>query len=144
MGLLSEQDRQVVAQHLAALTQPVTILFFTQTIGAPDTVLVTKQILDEIGSLTDKITIEEVNLILDRDRAASYGIEHVPALVLLRAGADTGIRFLGAPAGYEFLSLIEALVLAGSDDSGLSADSKTLIAAHVREPLELLVFTTPT
>lgn len=151
MGLLSEQDRQVVAGHLGTIARPVTALFFTQTIGAPETVLVTKQILDEVAALTDRVTVEEVNLILDRDRAATYGVEHVPAIVLVRPPAregggveDTGIRFLGAPAGYEFMSLIEALILAGSDDSGLSAASKALIAAHVKEPLELLVFATPT
>ena len=152
MGLLSEQDRQVVARHLGTITHPVQALFFTQTIGAPETVLVTKQILDEIVALTDKVIVEEVNLILDRDRAAAYAVEQVPAIVLLRPSTtvretvweDTGIRFLGAPAGYEFMSLVEALILAGSADSGLSPDSKALIAAHVKEPLELLVFATPT
>jgi alkyl hydroperoxide reductase subunit AhpF len=144
MGLLSEQDRQVVARHLEAIAHPITALFFTQTIGAPETVLVTKQILDEVAGLTDKVTVEEVNLILERDRADAYAVEHAPAIVLQRDGDDTGIRFLGAPAGYEFMSLIEALILAGSDDSGLSADSKALIAAHVTEPMELLVFATPT
>lgn len=144
MALLSEQDRQTVASHLQAITQPVTVLFFTQTIGAPDTVLIARQILDEVAGLSDRITIEEVNLILDRERAAAYGVEQVPALVLLRGEEDTGIRFLGAPAGYEFMSLVEALILAGTADSGLTPESKALIAAHVKEPLELLVFATPT
>jgi alkyl hydroperoxide reductase subunit AhpF len=145
MGLLSEQDRRTVASHLQAMTQPVTVLFFSQTIGASETVLVTKQILDEVASLSDRITVEEVNVILDRDRAAAYGIEQAPAIVLLRGGQeDTGIRFLGAPAGYEFMALVEALILAGSGDSGLSAESRALIAEHVKEPLELLVFSTPT
>jgi alkyl hydroperoxide reductase subunit AhpF len=160
MGLLSEQDRQVVARHLGAIAHPVQALFFTQTIGASETVLVTRQILDEVAALSDKITIAEVNFILERDRAAAYGVEQVPAIVLLRRSAsraagpsdipvgtaweDTGIRFLGAPAGYEFMSLVEALILAGSDDSGLSPGSKALIAEHVKQPLELLVFATPT
>ena len=34
--------------------------------------------------------------------------------MLLRGEEDTRIRFLGAPAGYEFVSLIEALVMAGT------------------------------
>src|SRR5918992_1669200 len=115
MPLLSEQDRQTVARHLAVITHPVKILFFTQTIGAPDSVLVAKQVLDEIVSLNERITIEEVNLVLEKDRAALYGIEDIPAVVLLRGDDDTRIRFLGAPSGYEFMSLIEAVVLAGPD-----------------------------
>ena len=144
MALLSEQDRQTVATHLSAITHPVTFLFFTQTIGAPETVLIAKQVLDEVVSLCDRITLEEVNFVLDKDRAAQYGIEGVPALVVLRGQEDTGIRFLGAPAGYEFMSLIEAAVLAGTGESGLTADSKTLIAAQVTGPIEIRVFVTPT
>ena len=144
MALLSEQDRQTVAQHLAAIARPVKILFFTQTIGAPESVVVAKQVLDEIVSLHDLITLEEVNLILERERAALYGIEDVPAIVLLGGDDDTRIRFLGAPAGYEFMSLIEAIILAGTGESGLTPESKALIAAHAGGPLDIQVFVTPT
>jgi glutaredoxin-like protein len=144
MALLSDQDRQTVATHLAAITHPVAILFFTQTIGAPETALIARQVLDEIVGLNDRLTLEEVNFILEKDRAARYGIEDVPAIALLKGDEDTRIRFLGAPAGYEFLSLVEAVILAGTDDSGLAPESKALIAAHVASPLDILVFVTPT
>ena len=144
MALLSDQDRQTVQHHLAELTQPVTLLFFTQTIGAPDTALVAQQILDEVASLSDRVSVEEVNFILEKDRAARYGVEDIPAVVLLRNGEDTRIRFLGAPAGYEFMSLVEAVILAGTGDSGLTPESRRLIAEQVQAPLEILVFVTPT
>ena len=144
MPLLSEQDRQTVQRHLADIAQPVTLLFFTQTIGAPESALVARQILDEVAALSAHITVEEVNFVLEKDRAAQHGITDIPAVVLLRNGEDTRIRFLGAPSGYEFMSLVEALVLAGTGDSGLSAESRRLIAEQVHEPLEVLVFVTPT
>jgi glutaredoxin-like protein len=144
MGLLSEQDRQTVRTHLAGITDPVTLLFFTQTIGGPETTAVTKRILDELAGLSDRITVEEVNFILEKDRAAAYGISHVPAIAVLKGDADTRIRFLGAAAGYEFMSLVEAIVLAGGGDSGLSAQSKKLIADNVRSPIDIQVFVTPT
>lgn len=143
MTLLSEQDRTVVSARLAAIKSPVTVLVFTQTIDAPDTVLVAKQVLDEVTSLSDLISLEQVNFILEKERAAQYGIEGVPALVLLRGEEDSRIRFLGAPAGYEFVSLIEALVLAGTGESGLTPESKALVAAHVTTPTDILVFVTP-
>ena len=143
MALLSDQDRAVVSGHLAAITTPVTILFFTQTIDAPDTVLVARQVLDEVVSLNDQISLEEVNFVLDRERAAQFGIDGIPAVALLRGGEDTRIRFLGAPAGYEFMSLVEALILAGTGDSGLTAESKALIAENVTGPTDILVFVTP-
>src|SRR5262245_30801167 len=116
MALLSEPDREAVRLRLAAVQQPVTILLFTQTFGAPDSVRSAKQIADEVASLSDLISVDEVNLVLERDRAAQYGVEDVPAMALLRNGEDTRIRFLGAPSGYEFLSLLDAILLAGSGD----------------------------
>ena len=143
MPLLSDQDRQTVEGHLAAITRPVTLVFFTQTIAAPDTALVAKQILDEVASLNSLITVEEVNFVLARDRASQYGVEQIPAVVLLANGIDTRIRFLGAPSGFEFVSLVEAIILAGTGDSGLTAESRRLIAERIQAPLDVLVFVTP-
>ena len=144
MALLSEQDRQTVRGHLAVIDEPVRLLFFTQTFGAPDTVMIAKQVLDEIVGLCDHLTLEEVNFVLEQDRARQYGVEQIPTIVLLKGDQDTRIRFLGAPAGYEFMSLIEAVILAGTNDSGLTPDSRALVAEHVTEPLNIQVFVTPT
>ncbi len=144
MALLSEQDRQTVRGHLAVIEDPVRLLFFTQTFGAPDTVMIAKQVLDEIVSLNDHLSLEEVNFVLEQDRARQYGVEQIPTIVLLKGDQDTRIRFLGAPAGYEFMSLIEAVILAGTSDSGLTPESRALVATHVTTPLEIQVFVTPT
>ena len=144
MALLSEQDRQTVRGHLAVIEEPVRLLLFTQTFGAPDSVRVAKQVLDEIVSLCEHLTLEEVNFVLEQDRARQYGVEQIPTIVLLRGDQDTRIRFLGAPAGYEFMSLIEAVILAGTNDSGLTPDSRALVAEHVTTPLTIQVFVTPT
>ena len=144
MSLLSEQDRGVVRDHLARIQHPVTLLLFTQTIGAPETALIARQVLDELASLNDLIRVEEVNFVLEKDRAAQYGIDHIPAIVLLSNDTDTRMRFLGAPAGYEFMSLIEAVILAGTDDSQLDPQSRELIAANVNAPVDIHVFVTPT
>jgi glutaredoxin-like protein len=144
MALLSEQDRQTVRGHLAVIEEPVRLLFFTQTFGAPETVMIAKQVLDEIVDLNDHLTLEEVNFVLEQDRARQYGVEQIPTIVLLKGDQDTRIRFLGAPAGYEFMSLIEAVILAGTNDSGLTPDSRALVAEHVTEPLNIQVFVTPT
>jgi alkyl hydroperoxide reductase subunit AhpF len=144
VSLLSDQDRQVVREHLAAIQQPVTLLLFTQSIGAPETALLARQVLDELASLNELIRVEEINFVLERDRAEQYGIEHIPAIVLLSGDQDTRMRFLGAPAGYEFMSLIEAVLLAGTNDSRLLPESRALISANVTTPTDIQVFVTPT
>ena len=144
MPLLSDQDRQTVRDRLAGVSGPVTLLFFTQTFGAPDSVTAAGQILTEVASLNDHITVEEVNFILEPERAAAFGITDIPAIVVLRDGVDTRVRFLGAPSGYEFVSLVDAIAIAGGNDSGLSPASRALIAEHVTGPTEIMVFVTPT
>jgi alkyl hydroperoxide reductase subunit AhpF len=143
MALLSDQDRQVVRTHLSGLAHDVTLLLFTQTIGGPETAVIAKQILDELSGLSDRLTLEEVNVVLEKERAATFGIDKIPAIVVLRDGEDTRIRFFGAPAGYEFMSLVEAVILAGRDESGLTQDSRALLA-RVESPTTIDVFVTPT
>ena len=129
------------------MDRPVRLLFFTQTLGC-ETCLQTRQILDELPVLSDKITIEEVNFILEPEKATEYEIDRVPAIAVVGqddAGQerDSKIRFLGTPAGYEFMSLVQAVLLVGGRPSMLSEDSLKLIAA-VTTPTKVHVFTTPT
>jgi len=125
----------------------VRLVFFTQTLGC-DTCLQAKQILDELPPLSEKISIDEVNFILEPDKAKQYGIDRVPAIALVgenEAGEDrdSKIRFLGTPAGYEFMSLVQAVLLVGGRPSMLSEESLKRVAA-VTVPTTMHVFTTPT
>ena len=48
------------------------------------------------------------------------------------------MRFLGAPAGYEFMSLVDAVVLAGTNRLGaVRGQPARCIAEQVHEPLEI-------
>lgn len=143
MSLLSPTDQQTLRDMFADMKETVTIVFFTQTFGC-ETCDETKRILDELTALTEKIVVEEVNLVLEQDRAAEFGIDRAPGLALLADGQDTRIRMLGAPAGYDFMSLVDAILAAsGASDSALSEDSVALLA-RVTEPHKLEVFVTPT
>lgn len=143
MSLLSPSDQQTLRDMFADMTETVTILFFTQSIGC-ETCDETKRILAELTALTDKIVVEEVNLVLEGPRAAAYGIDRAPGLVLLAGGQDTRIRMLGAPAGYDFMSLVDAiLAVSGATDAPLSKESQELLA-QVTEPRQIAVFVTPT
>jgi glutaredoxin-like protein len=147
MPLISSADQDRLREELAVMTQPVRLLFFTQTLDC-ETCVQTRQILDELPPLSDKITIEEVNFILEPEKAAEYGIDRVPAIAVVTQDAsggerDSKMRFLGVPSGYEFLSLIHAVRLAGGGSSHLSEENRTRVAA-VDKPMTMWVFTTPT
>ena len=55
---------------------------------------------------------------------------------------DSRIRFLGAPAGYEFISLVQAILLVGGRESILSAENRARVA-DVTQLVRIQVFTTP-
>ena len=147
MALLSPADQDKLKEAFSELTSAVKIVFFTQTLGC-DTCLQTRQIIDELPPLTDKVTIEEVNLVLDVDRAKQFGVDRAPTLAIVAVDAqgvehDTRIRFVGTPAGYEFVSLVQAVLIAGGREPNLSPESRAKLEA-VDEPITIQVYTTPT
>src|SRR5262245_30124495 len=141
------------------MTRRVRLLFFTQTLDCemcPET----RKILDELPPLSYRISIEEANLILDTDRASAFGVDRAPAIAITYEDnalssaapasnpdapiwADSRIRFLGAPAGYAFISLVRAVLIAGGQPLTLSEESRGRLAA-VGRPITMQVFTTPT
>jgi alkyl hydroperoxide reductase subunit AhpF len=147
VGLISPADQQNLRDAFAEMTTPVRFVFFTQTLDC-ETCLMTRQILDELPLLSDKITIEEVNFVLDADKAKQFGIDRVPSIAVVGQDAagqerDSRIRFVGTPGGYEFMSLVQAVLLVGGRESVLTAENRQRIAA-VDTPVTMQVFTTPT
>jgi len=148
MPLLAPSEQEKLRQSFSEMTGAVRLLFFTQTLDC-EPCLQTRQILDELPVLSDKVTIEEVNFILDKDKAAQYAIDRVPAIAVVGETApgeptkDSRIRFLGTPAGYEFVSLVQAVLLVGGAGSHLSEENRQRIAT-VDKPMTMQVFTTPT
>ncbi len=143
MALLSDQDRQTITKHLEPIAKKVDLLLFTQTIGGSESGLIAKQVADEVASLHDKVAVVEKSFVLDTEDRTKYGVDKAPALVVLSDGADTRIRFYGANTGYEFVTLVEAVLLAGTGNLELQPETLTALAA-VDKPMHLQVFSTPT
>jgi alkyl hydroperoxide reductase subunit AhpF len=148
MALISPADQARLREDFAKMTRPVRLLFFTQTLDC-ETCLQARQVIDELPAVSDRITVEEVNFVLDGDRAKRFGIDRVPAIAVTttdEAGGevDSRIRFLGTPAGYEFIALIRAVLLAGGAREPDLSDAGRARLAEIDKPLTLQVFTTPT
>jgi alkyl hydroperoxide reductase subunit AhpF len=148
MALLAPAEQDKLRESFNEMTAPVRLLFFTQTIDCEPCVQ-TRRILDELPALSDKIAIDEVNFVLDKDQAAQYAVDRVPAIAVLGQNGsgevtrDSRIRFLGTPSGYEFISLVQAIRLVGGAGSNLTEANRQRIAA-VDKPVTMQVFTTPT
>lgn len=143
MALLSPQDEATLKQHLSGITIPVELVLFTQTFGASETGEITKQVVNEVASLNDKITVVEKNFVLDTEDKNKYKVDKAPAIVILSDGVDTRMRMYGAPTGYEFVGLVEAIIVAGTGKIDLDPETMQWIQA-VDKPTHIQVFSTPT
>ena len=143
MGLLSPQDEATLKAHLSGITLPVQLVLFTQTIGGSESGEVAKQILNEVASLNDKITVIEKSFVLDTEDKAKYKIDKAPAIVILSDDVDTRMRMYGAPTGYEFVGLVEAIIVAGTAIIDLDPETMKWVQA-VDKPTHIQVFSTPT
>ncbi|MCS4541998.1 MAG: thioredoxin family protein, partial [Euryarchaeota archaeon] len=84
------------------------ILVFTQETECP-LCKETRELVQEIAALSGKIKVEIYDFIKDSEKAKEYYINKIPAIALV-GKKDYGIRFFGAPAGYEVSPFIEDII----------------------------------
>lgn len=141
MPLLNDEIRQEVSKILANLSGPVRLVMFTQDFEC-DYCTETRQLVEEIAELSDQITAEIYDFQADRAKAEELGIDKIPAIAIIGA-QDYGIRFYGIPSGYEFGSLLQAILSVAAGKPELS-DNALGVVAGIRKPVHIQVFVTPT
>lgn len=145
MTLLSEKDRNHLKNEFEALDRAVKLIVFTQEFEC-QFCTETRQIVEELSDLSDKISHEIYDFVDDKDIAEQYHVDKLPAVIVLQDGdepRDYGIRYYGIPSGYEFSSLIQDVLMVSAGESGLSTATKDW-AADLEAPVHLQVFVTPT
>jgi len=140
--MLNERDQAAVRKEFERLTGPVKLVVFSQELAAGDLCRQNERLVREVASLTDQATVEVLNLAIDRERAESYGVDQVPAIVV-EGARDYGIRFYGVPSGYEFSNLIDAMIVASTGTPELSEESQAELRS-LGSPVDIKVFSTPT
>jgi alkyl hydroperoxide reductase subunit AhpF len=115
---------------------------FSAALADPESEQV-RRLVEEIAALEPRITAEPYNFVLDTEKVAALKIQRIPAIAILGAEKDYGIRMYGLPSGYEFGALVDAILDVSSGDSGLSAPTREALAALER-PVHVQVFSTPT
>lgn len=144
--LNDELTGQLTTVFSENLKEPVRVIFFDKADGC-EFCSETKQLLDEVTALNDKISLEAHNLGKESDLASQYKLDKAPGFVI--AGMDDGkvvdygIRYAGIPAGHEFTSLINDLILVSQRDSGLNPVTRAFLKGLDKD-VKLQVFVTPT
>jgi glutaredoxin-like protein len=119
----------------------VRLIFFEQSIGC-ETCAPTRRVLEQIARDNPEVALEVLNLVLDKEKAAEYGIDRVPAIVIAAPGRDR-IRYYGAPLGNELPTLLQAISMAATGETDLAEESREHLSA-LTTPVTLQVFFTPT
>lgn len=139
--IIDEATKLELQSILTALTTPISLLFFTQKNACPECIQQQK-LLEALDSLSDKLNLEIYDFVLNRDKIRNYKIDKIPATVVV-GKKDYGIRFYGLTVGYEFTSLLEAIVMVSTGESGLEPQFEILVS-NINEPVHIQVMVTLT
>ena len=143
MAILTASDEAAVRKEFERFgAHPVKLTVFSQELVAGDLCRQNEQLVREVAGLSDRIAVEVLNPAIDRERAAAYGVERVPAIAV-EGARDYGIRFFGVPLGYEFTNLVDSIIVASTGEPDLEEETKAALGDLAR-PVHIQVFSTPT
>src|SRR4030043_1424375 len=142
MSLIPDDKKELLKKEFEEkLENPVKILMFTQEIECrfcSDT----RQLVQELATLNDKISVEVYDFVAHAAKAKEYGIDKIPAIAVI-GKKDYGVRIYGIPYGYELQTLIEAIINVSKGTTDLSEKTKSVLK-DVKAPVNIKVFVTLT
>jgi len=146
MELMDKETKEQVKGALGEMKGPVHVMVFT----AEDGCIACKEtlaIVQEIANLSDKVTVDHLDVDKDKETAEKYGVDKAPAILIMRGTKDKfeylGIRFFGIPAGYEFTSLLDSILTVSIGVPGISEDGQKFLNGMTKD-VHIEVFVTPT
>jgi alkyl hydroperoxide reductase subunit AhpF len=142
MALISDDVAAELEQEFQNLENPVRLLVFSQATALPESEEV-RRLVEELAALDSRIRALSYNFVLDKDQVDAASIARIPAIAVMGENKDYGLRLYGLPQGYEFGSLVDAILDVSRGESGLSDETKAALAA-LPMAVHLQVFSTPT
>jgi len=142
MSLIPDDKKELLRNDFKEkLVDQVKIVMFTQELECrfcSDT----RQLVQDLATLNDKITAEIYDFVADGAKAEEYGIDKIPGLAII-GKKDYGVRIYGIPYGYELQTLIEAIINVSRGKTDLSDNTKSILK-EVKSPVHIQVFVTLT
>ena len=143
MALISDEDKEYLKKEFEdKLAGNVKLVMFTQHDHECRYCKETREIVETLAALSDRIDAEVYHFMDDKEKADEYGVDKIPAIAII-GKKDYGVKFYGIPSGYEFTTLIQDILEVSKGETALSEESKKEIA-KIDKPLHLQVFVTPT
>ncbi|AKG91159.1 Glutaredoxin-like domain protein [Geoglobus ahangari] len=143
MGLLREEDKKYLREEFEKILKDrVRLLLFSSEdehcIYCKDT----RQLLEEVAELSDKIELEVYDV--KSDEAKERGVEYAPTIILTDESdeLDSRVKFTGIPSGYEFTTLIKDIMFVSTRQLEIS-DATIQTLQDVKSNLKIEVYVTP-
>lgn len=141
MPILDDKVIGEVKKALQNMKKEVRLVLFTQAFEC-GYCKETHQLLEELSGLNPLLKLEVHHFESDREAVDEFGVDKIPAIVVM-GEKDYGIRFYGIPAGYEFSSLLSAILMVSTGIVKLGDDTRAFLKS-LAKPVHLQVFVTPT
>jgi glutaredoxin-like protein len=142
MSLIPDDKKELLRNDFKEkLVDPVKIVMFTQEFECrfcSDT----RNLVQDMATLSDKITAQVYDFSKDASIAKEYGIDKIPAIAII-GKKDYGVRIYGVPYGYELQTLIEGIINVSKGTTDLSDNTKSILK-EVKSPVHIKVFVTLT
>jgi glutaredoxin-like protein len=142
LSLIPDDRKEALRNDLKErMVEPVKIVMFTQEVECrfcSDT----RQLVQELATLNDKISVEVYDFVANADKAKELKIDKIPAIAII-GKKDYGVRIYGIPYGYELQTLIGAVANVSRGTTDLSDKTKAILA-DVKTPVHIQVFVTLT
>lgn len=150
MTLIGDAEREAIQTELEdQLVEPVRLAVFSQTLALPGQEALAaaseqaRRLVEELAALHPKLSADSYSFVGDREQVASLGIERMPAIAVLREDGDPGIRLYGRIEGYEFGTLLDAIVDVSRNAGSLEEQTLAALGA-LEQKVHIQVFSTPT
>lgn len=141
MKLINKDVAKELQTAFQDLDKPVKIKFFTQEMEC-NFCKETHNLLDELQDVHEKLQLEVFDFTKDKAEADKFGIDKIPAITIMTE-EDLGIRFFGIPSGYEFSSLIQAILTISTGKTLLKPETVKALKS-ISQDVHLQIFVTPT
>ena len=149
MSLLNDQVKQQVRERFSErLSGPVQLKLYLRPgsgrlilptgLGCPTCEEARELAQDLQEAAPELISLEVIDVTVQES-----DVTELPTLTLAFPGEEPRIRWQGLPAGYEFATVVDAIERVSSGEHGLSEATVGRLA-ELPEPLEVMVFATPT
>ncbi len=143
-ALLNDTIKGQVSPLFGQIVNPVEVLLFVSKENC-EYCNDTRQLLEEVVGLSTQLHLSVHDVQDDPKMAGQFHVDKTPMFVITYKEGDrfidTGIRYAGIPAGHEFNTLIQDILLVAGRDSGLKPATREFLK-NLKQPLDLQVFVT--